>query len=103
MTLTRVNAIIFDPISSSNTYEEPLTFAVYGITANYDTQTKTATQNNPNSLIQSGDKMAKIEAGVVVPVPGDRLTIMSKVWTVVAVDALNPQGVDLLYTCQVRL
>lgn len=105
MTLTRSKAStqIFDPVAGAVEFAETETFTVYGITTNYNSFTKISAQNNPDSLIQSGDKKAIISAGVTEPVPGDSLTIMGKVWAVIAVDTLAPQGVNLMHTCQVRL
>lgn len=103
MVLTRVTGGVFDPVAGSVSGATTQNFTVYGITSNYSSITRIASANQPNSMILGGDKKAIISAGVVVPVPGDTLTIMGKVWTVIAVDALAPQGTDLLYTCQVRL
>ena len=103
MTLSRDTGGAFDPVAGGITGAVAQTFTVYGITSNYNSFTKTSAQNNPDSLIKSGDKKAILSAGVVEPAPGDSLTIMGKVWTVISVDTLSPQGVDLMHTCQVRL
>lgn len=104
MILSKVGAQIFEPVSGSISFATPQTFPVYGITANYSSIRFPALGNDPGTMILSGDKKALIEvvAGGT-PVPSDTLTIMGKVWTVIAVDALAPAGVDLMYTCQVRL
>ena len=102
MTLTRVSAGVFDPVTGATTGGITQTWPVYGITKNYGTQTKTGADNNPNSLIRGGDKQAIIGADVTEPAPGDTLTIRGDVWIVVAVDCLDPQGVALLYNLQVR-
>jgi len=98
MTLTRVSGGTFDPVTGGIAGAVTQTFTVYGITTNYRMESVNAT----NSLIQSGDKMAKIGATVTEPGPGDKLTIMGDVWTVIAVDTLAPQGVALMYTIQIR-
>ena len=84
--------------SGSTTGGVTQTFTVYGITKNYSDGVK----NSAGTLIQRGDQKAIIDAVTVVPVPGDTLTIRGEVWSVVAVDCLDPQGVALLYNMQVR-
>lgn len=76
----------------------PTTYDVNGITTTY----KTGNINVPDSMILSGDKKAIIGAGIIEPKPADTLTIMGVDWTIIAVDELSPQGVVLMYTCQVR-
>ena len=103
MTLTRSTGGILDPVTGLTAGATNTAYVVNGITSNYNSIAKLSSQSDPNSLIQSGDKKAIISAGVVEPLPGDTLTIMGKVWTVIAVDTLCPQGVNLMHTCQVRL
>jgi len=95
MVLTRKTISAFDGATGATT-ETTLTWDVYGITKNY------TLFNNAGSLVLAGDKKALIEAGVVVPAPGDLLLIMGVSWTVISVDPLSPQGVNLMFTCQVR-
>ena len=101
MTLTRTGAGVFDPITGGMTGGVVETFTVYGITKNYNSISRLAAQNSPNSLILSGDKQAIIGA-TIKPLPTDTLTIMAEAWTIIAVDELSPQGVALLFYCQIR-
>lgn len=100
MTLTRTTPGVFDPVTGSAGTPIVQTWTVYGITGNFKRDMNTA--NEPNSLILGGDKKATICAGIVVPAPGDTLTIMGVDWTIIAFDELAPQGEVLLYTCQIR-
>jgi hypothetical protein len=54
-----------------------------------------------NGLIQSSDQQVYINISVI-PVPTDRLTVGSKVYSIVSVEALEPAGVNVLYILQVR-
>jgi hypothetical protein len=102
MTLTRTTAgtSTFDPVTGGYTggATSTNTYTVNGITKTY----KLSTVNASGSLIQVGDKEALFEAGIVVPVPGDKLTVMGVVWTVISVNELSPQGERLLFTAQIR-
>lgn len=98
MILSRSTAGEFDPVAGAVSGDIVQQWEVYGITANYNSQTRLASQGTE---IQSGDKKAIIEA-TVEPLPGDTLQIMGRVWRIIAVDELSPQGEALLYTCQVR-
>ena len=98
MILSRVTPGIVDPVTGTITDSVEQQWTVYGITTNYNSQTRLSSQGLD---IQSGDKKAIIEA-TVEPLPGDTLTIMGRVWRVIAADELSPQGEALLYTCQVR-
>lgn len=97
MTLTRSTIGEYDPVEGVMPEPVTQTWTVYGITKSY----KVGDINREGSLILSGDKKALISA-LVEPKPGDTLTIMSKIWSIIAVDELSPQGEALLYTCQVR-
>lgn len=56
-----------------------------------------------NSLVQSGDKVVLMGATVAVrPAAGHQVVIGSDVWQVVAVVAVEPAGVPVLYKVQVR-
>ena len=101
MTLTRQGVGVFDPVTGGMTGGVVETFTVYGITKNYNSISRLAAQNSPNSLILSGDKQAILDA-TVKPLPSDTLTVMGEVWTVIAVDELSPQGVALMCYCQIR-
>jgi hypothetical protein len=102
MTLTRESPGTVDPVAGSIGTPVTQAWTVYGITANYNSLTRIASQNRPDSLILAGDKQAIINAGTVDPAPGDTLTIGSAVWTVIAVDGVDPAGAALLFKCQVR-
>lgn len=97
MTLGRVTPGVFGPVAGKVTDSVEQQWTVYGITANYNSQTRLAAQG----LILHGDKKAIIEA-TVEPKINDTLQIMGVNWRVIAVDDLSPQGETLLYTCQVR-
>lgn len=97
MTLARTTQGDYNPTTGIMGESVTQTWTVYGITKNY----RAGDINREGSLILSGDKKALISA-LVEPKPGDTLTIMSKIWSIIAVDELSPQGEALLYTCQVR-
>ena len=98
MTLTHAVAGVYDPVAGSMTGGLSQTTTVYGITSSYGA----GITNRADSLILAGDKLAIIDAVSVVPVPGDQLTIAGAVWSIIAVDAVDPAGVAMLFKCQVR-
>lgn len=102
MTLTRAVAGVYDPVAGGMTGGSSQAFTVYGITTNYNSMTRVASQMRPDSMILAGDKQAIIDAISVEPLPGDTLTIQGVVWQVIAVDAVDPAGVAFIYKCQVR-
>ena len=97
MTITRTGAGVFDPVPGGMTGGVAQTFTVYGITKNY----RQAEIAASGSLILGGDKLAIISADVA-PVVADKLTIMGEDWIVISINELSPQGVALLYYCQLR-
>lgn len=97
MTLSHASAGTFDPTTGGVTGSTTTTTTVYGITKSY----RDGLINAPGSMILAGDKKAIISA-LTAPAVGDTLTIMTVVWVIVAIDALEPQGETLLYTCQIR-
>ena len=97
MTLTRQGAGVFDPVTGGMTGGVAQTFTVYGITKNY----RQADIAASGSLILGGDKLAIISADVA-PVIADKLQIMGEDWIVISINELSPQGVALMYYCQVR-
>ena len=97
MTLTRQGAGVFDPVTGGMTGGVVETFTAYGITKNY----RQAEIAASGSLILGGDKLAIISADVA-PVIADKLTIMGEDWVVISINELAPQGVALLYYCQLR-
>jgi hypothetical protein len=98
MTLTRTIDGVFDPVTGTTTAGVIQSWQVYGITKNY----KLSSINTANSLILSGDKQALIGFSEVAPQVGDKLTIMAVDWQIMAVDELSPQGVALMFYCNVR-
>ena len=102
MTLAHTVAGTYDPTTGAISGGTTANFTVYGIVTNYGSIARLASQNQPGTLIQSGDKKAIINAGTVTPVPGDNLTVYGTVWKVIAVDALDPTGAALLHKLQVR-
>lgn len=98
MILSRTTPGELEPVSGTVQNPIPQQWEVYGITANYNSQTRLSSQG---ATIQSGDKKAIIGA-TVEPQPGDTLTVMGRAWQIIAVDELSPQGEALLYTCQIR-
>jgi hypothetical protein len=97
MVLSRVTPGAYDPVTGfgAGVTEEWL---VYGILGSYK-----GNEFATGTVIKMGDKKAIVEAGVVAPAPGDTLTINGAIWKVITVDAVNPQGVDLMYRLQVRV
>jgi hypothetical protein len=109
MTITRSEPVNYDPVtggSVSSDYTDEWT--VYGITGNYSYKDMGSTANGAGSMIQAGDKKAIIQAFTdeygdeVEPLPGDVLTVMGVDWTVVSVTSLNPAGVNLMHSLQLR-
>jgi hypothetical protein len=98
MTLTRTTPGTFDPVTGMSGADTVQMWTVYGITKNY----KLSSINTANSLILSGDKQALIGFSEVAPQVGDKLTIMAVDWQIMAVDELSPQGVALMFYCNVR-
>lgn len=101
MTLTRENPGTYDPEFGFSGGSSQV-FTVYGLLGNYNSVDRAQSARSDGTMIMVGDKKVTIEAGVVVPVAGDTITINGEAWVVVMVDAVNPQGVDLLYKLQVR-
>lgn len=97
MVLTRSISGVYDPITGAVAGGTEQTFTVYGITNNY----KLANVATPNSLILSGDKEALISADIK-PLIADKLQIMGEDWIVISINELSPQGVALMYSCQIR-
>ena len=108
MILSRSTAGEFDPVAGAVSGDIVQQWEVYGITANYNSQTRLASQNQPGTAILTGDKKAIIGAvdktgQPVEPMTGDTLkTKKGVVWRVMAIDTVDPQGDDLLYVMQVR-
>jgi hypothetical protein len=98
MTLTRVSAGTYDPVTGNTTGATAATHTVHGIVTNYTT----ALKNAGDSLIQSGDRLATIEAVTVAPAVNDTLTIGGIVWKIMAIDPIDPAGTAYIYKCQIR-
>lgn len=97
MILSRVTPGELDPVAGRANDPVEQRWTVYGITSNYNSQTRLAAQGT----ILQGDKKAIIGA-TVKPQVNDLLKIMGVNWRIVAFDDLSPQGETLLYTCQIR-
>ena len=102
MTLTRTTYSGGDAAAGDPGTPIVQTWTVYGITKNYHSVVRASSYNGAGSLIMAGDRMAMVDAATVEPLPGDNLTIRGVKWTVITVDPVDPQGVALMYTCQVR-
>lgn len=101
MTITRVAPGAYDPefgFSGGSSQS----FTVYGLLGNFNSVDRAQSARSDGTMIMVGDKKVTIEAGVVSPVAGDTITINGEAWVVIMADAVNPQGVDLLYKLQVR-
>lgn len=98
MTLTRTEQAGYDPVTGAPATGIVTEFTVYGVTKAYGP----GVTNKLDSLILAGDKLAIIDSVSAVPVPEDKLTIAGAVWSIITVDAIDPQGTALLYKCQVR-
>ena len=103
MTLTRAGVGTFDPVSSTTTGATPQTWNVFGMKGNLGKLSRYSEFGLIiGSDIRKGDVLVLLEAGVVVPLPGDVLTMQGEDWTVLASDGLDPGGLDLLYNMWVR-
>lgn len=104
MTLSRSTDPAFDPISGGTlTVPTVQTWPIYGMLTNYNSMDRHTSQNKDGSLIQSGDMKALLEAVPgVIPLQGDKITVVGEAWQIVAVDTLKPAGVALMFKCQVR-
>lgn len=98
MTLTRVGAGTYDPVTGTTTGGVTQTWTVYGLILEY----KDSDINAPNSLIAAGDEKILMGHYGVRPMQGDSLTFNSELYSVISVKRKRPQGVDLFYYCQVR-
>jgi len=91
----------FDPVAGTETGEIVTDYACSGILTNPFVSQQEAFF--ANSRILTNDKVALIGATVAVrPNPGNVLVIDSVEWQVVAVIAVEPAGIPLLYKLQVR-
>lgn len=97
MILARLSPGTRDLVAGRVTDPIPQQWEVYGITKNYGSVARLASQG----LIESGDKLALIDASAQ-PQTGDTLRIMGTTWRVVAVDDVSPQGETLMYNLQLR-
>lgn len=102
MTLTRRTPGAYNPATSAAT-PGATTIAVVGVLMSLRQQDRvTLRTDDPESLLR-GDRKAIISAqGVSEVAPGDTLTIGNELWSVVNADKLNPAGVTIIYTLQVR-
>ncbi len=104
MTLTRTTPGVFDPVTGSPGTPTVQVWTVYGIMVNFSSLVRYGGSNFvPQTMVLSGDKQAKISAGVVVPLPGDVLHANGADWTIIVLDSVSPAGVDYLYNCHVRV
>lgn len=90
-----------------------LTKEVYNIDTGALTSTTTTTDKGvlfayskgvasmSNGLIQASDQQVYINISSI-PAPNDRLSVGTKVYSIVSVEALEPAGVNVLYILQVR-
>jgi hypothetical protein len=60
------------------------------------------TSNQPGTTILGGDRLGVLASDKVRPLPGDRLNTADGFWTIIAIDPVNPAGIDLMYTCHLR-
>jgi head-tail adaptor len=95
MTLTRMVTGSYNPITGAVASPSNQTWQVYVVMESL----KQGDIANADSLVISGNKLAVVSAGVIKPVPGDRLGF----YTVISVDTVAPAGIDLLYRCQVGI
>lgn len=104
MTLQRVTDPAFDPVSGGSlSMPDSASWTLNGVVTNYSSMDRLTSQNRDGSLIQSGDQKVLLEASAaVVPKQGDNLIIAGETWQIIAVDAVSPAGIAVLYKCQVR-
>jgi len=101
MTLRATTPGTFDPVAGTETGETVTDYACVGILTNPFVSQQEAFF--ANSRILTNDKVALIGATVAVrPKPGNILVVNSVEWQVVAVIAIEPAGIPVLYKLQVR-
>lgn len=98
MVITQKTIGEYDPISGGSFGVFPASYTVYGISSRFSWSEIA----NPNSSILKGDKKIMIEAGVVAPAIGSRITFVGADWTILSTEDVSPQGEVLFYYCHVR-
>ena len=101
MTLTRIVPGKYDPIAGDFDAGATQTWTVHGIAKPFSMFTVAVSMNQGGSLIKKGDLQGIIGA-TVEPQPDDTLTVMGKIWKVISVDPVSPQGDVLLYKLHLR-
>lgn len=87
----------YDPATGAETGATTADYATVGVLTNDKAQFVDGT------LVRSGDKVILMAASVAVrPLTGHDVVVGSVVWRVIAVDAVEPSGVPVLYKVQVR-
>lgn len=94
MTLSRDTPGAYDPATQTVT-NTTTTAADNGVILPY------TTGQIDGSLIQKDDQQVFINISTA-PLPGDRLTVGGKGYNIIAVKAIEPAGVNVLYELQVR-
>ena len=85
-----------DPVVGSVTTSTAQDFTVNGVLVNYGTMLVA------EGAVQSGDRLAIIEAGVVAPSKDDQLVAEGRIWTIVDFTTVSPGGTAIIYKLQVR-
>jgi hypothetical protein len=108
VTLTYVGGATYVPATgtTSGAAADPQTVAGVILPANMQSQ---RFQKDGSSLIVAGDQQLLLSAlntsGVAITPPQVNATITdsnSKVWTLISIDPLSPNGTDILFDCIIR-
>lgn len=96
MTITRVVEGTYNAATGSRATTESTT-ELMGIIMDYRT-------HDIGELVQSGDRRITIQASDVTnaPEPGDKVTVGTDVWSVMAVKRRESAGISMTYEMQVR-
>lgn len=96
MTITRNISGVYDPTTGAvtNTVE---TYTDYGVILPYGDGSSSVA----DSIIQQGDQQVFIQISIE-PKATDKITINGTIYNIVAVKALEPAAVNVLYELQIR-
>ena len=95
-TFTSTGEASVPPAASFATREGVIYAPVNGVLVNFGTMLVA------EGAVQSGDRLAIIEAGVVAPSKDDQLVAEGRIWTIVDFATVSPGGTAIIYKLQVR-
>lgn len=97
VTFTRVTEGAYDVSTSTLASGSTTTFTGYGAPLNY------SKQEIDGNLVTDSDILLIVNSVSSVPVPGDVVTLNSIDYRVINVDRTRANGLDVIFTCQLRV